>query len=80
MTQSGGYKAFNRMGIVKEQASPLAKMSFETVMGFLREAVLDGEMDDLKGPSSRIVMGNHVKTGTGAFDVFVPTAGQVIEA
>ena len=80
MTQSGGYKAFNRMGIVKEQASPFAKMSFETVMGFLREAVLDGEMDDLKGPSSRIVMGNHVKTGTGAFDIFVPTAGQIIQA
>lgn len=78
MTQTGGYRAFNRMGIVKDQASPFAKMSFETVMGFLREAVLDGEIDDLKGPSSRIVMGRHVQTGTGAFDVYVPVAGEVM--
>ena len=78
MTQSGSYKAFNRMGVVKEQGSPFAKMSFETVMGFLREAVLDGEIDDLKGPSSRIVMGEHVKSGTGAFDLFVPVAGEVM--
>ncbi len=72
MTQSGGYKAFSRNGIVKESGSVLAKMSFETVMGFLKEAVLEGEGDNLMGPSARIVVGRRGGVGTGAFDVVVP--------
>jgi DNA-directed RNA polymerase I subunit RPA1 len=77
MTQSGGYKAFSRNGVVRESGSVLAKMSFETVMGFLRDAVLDGEVDSLTGPSARIVVGKRGAVGTGSFDVVVPvgTAG-----
>ena len=72
MTQSGGFKAFSRNGVVRESGSVLAKMSFETVMGFLKEAVLDGEIDTLLGPSSRIVVGKRSTVGTGTFDVVVP--------
>ncbi|KAJ9659303.1 hypothetical protein H2198_003179 [Neophaeococcomyces mojaviensis] len=72
MTQSGGYKAFSRHGIVKESGSILAKMSFETVMGFLKEAVMFGEGDNLRGPSARIVAGRRGNIGTGAFDVVMP--------
>jgi DNA-directed RNA polymerase I subunit RPA1 len=71
MTQSGGYKAFSRNGIVKESGSVLGKMSFETVMGFLKEAVLFGETDPLLGPSARIVAGRRGRMGTGSFDVVV---------
>jgi DNA-directed RNA polymerase I subunit RPA1 len=42
MTQSGGYKAFSRHGVVRESGNVLARMSFETVMGFLKDAVLGG--------------------------------------
>lgn len=72
MTQSGGYKAFSRNGVIKESGSVLAKMSFETVMGFLKEAVLYGEGDPLLGPSARIVAGKRGGVGTGSFDVVVP--------
>jgi DNA-directed RNA polymerase I subunit RPA1 len=72
MTQSGGYKAFSRNGVIKESGSVLAKMSFETVMGFLKEAVLYGEGDPLLGPSARIVAGKRGGVGTGSFDVLVP--------
>lgn len=41
-------------------------------MGFLRDAVLDGDWDDLKNPSARIVMGKVGRVGTGAFDVLMP--------
>ncbi|SLM36575.1 dna-directed rna polymerase i subunit rpa1 [Lasallia pustulata] len=71
MTQSGMYKPFSRHGVVKESGSALAKMSFETVMGFLREAVLHGESDPLLGPSARIVAGRRGNIGTGSFDVVV---------
>ncbi|KIV94969.1 hypothetical protein PV10_02682 [Exophiala mesophila] len=72
MTQSGSYMAFSRHGLVREGGSVLAKMSFETVMGFLRDAVLYGESDPLLGPSARIVAGRRGNVGTGAFDVVMP--------
>lgn len=71
MTQDGGYKAFNRSGL-KEAGSPLLKMSFESTVGFLRDAVLAGDWDDLKGPSGRIVVGRVGRVGTGSFDVLMP--------
>ena len=71
MTQSGSYRPFSRHGVVKESGSVLSKMSFETVMGFLREAVLHGESDPLLGPSARIVAGRRSNVGTGSFDVVV---------
>ncbi|KAK5000227.1 hypothetical protein LTR66_000891 [Elasticomyces elasticus] len=71
MTRSGGYVAFNRMGI-KGNVSPFMKMSFETTVGFLRDAVLEGDFDDLKGPSGRIVVGKMSNVGTGGFDVLMP--------
>lgn len=74
MTHSGGYKAFNRMGLVKDSTSPLMKMSFETTVGFLKSAVLERDWDNLVSPSSRIVMGQVGTVGTGAFDVFAPVA------
>jgi len=71
MTRSGGYKAFNRTGM-RDGASPLAKMSFETTVGFLKDTVLESGRDDLKNPSARLVIGKLSGVGTGAFDVLVP--------
>jgi DNA-directed RNA polymerase I subunit RPA1 len=47
-------------------------MSFETVMGFLKDAALYGESDPLLGPSARIVAGRRGNIGTGSFDVVMP--------
>ncbi|KAI5291409.1 hypothetical protein KEM54_004944 [Ascosphaera aggregata] len=74
MTHSGGYQPFNRMGLVKEGSSPFMKMSFETTVGFLRDAVLERDWDNLQNPSSRIVMGQTNMIGTGSFDVLAPVA------
>ncbi|KAI5304381.1 hypothetical protein KEM56_006555 [Ascosphaera pollenicola] len=74
MTHSGGYQPFNRIGLVKEGSSPFMKMSFETTVGFLRDAVLERDWDNLKNPSSRIVMGQPNSLGTGCFDVLAPVA------
>ncbi|KAI9877205.1 MAG: hypothetical protein M1830_004531 [Pleopsidium flavum] len=73
MTRGGGFSPFNRNGL-KSSVSPFMKMSFETTVGFLRDAVLEEDWDDLKGPSSRIVVGKVGKVGTGAFDVLMPVA------
>jgi DNA-directed RNA polymerase I subunit RPA1 len=71
MTRGGDYKAFSRMGM-RDMGSPLAKMSFETTVGFLRDAVLEGGGDDLRSPSARLVVGRLSGVGTGSFDIMLP--------
>lgn len=76
MTKGGGFTPFNRNGL-KGDVSPFMKMSFETTVGFLKDAVLERDWDDLKNPSARIVVGKLGGIGTGAFDVFAPV--QVVD-
>ncbi|KAH9943303.1 beta and beta-prime subunits of DNA dependent RNA-polymerase [Epithele typhae] len=73
MTFDGGYKPFNRKGI-STNPSPLLKASYETTAAFLSDATLHGDFDDLTTPSGNIVVGRLSHTGTGVFDVVVPTA------
>lgn len=68
MTRNGGFSPFNRMGL-RGNVSPFTKMSFETTLAFLKDALLEGDWDDLSTPSSRLVMGRLGKVGTGAFDI-----------
>jgi len=68
MTRSGDYVPFNRNGL-KASPSPLTKMSFETTVSFLKDAVLDGDWDNLVTPSARLVMGKAGKLGSGSFHV-----------
>ncbi|KAL2914542.1 hypothetical protein HK105_205893 [Polyrhizophydium stewartii] len=75
MTFEGGYKPFNRMGM-NSSPSPFAQMSFETTASFLTTATLTGDVDPLESPSARIVMGQAVKGGTGAFSVLQPIAAR----
>ncbi|KAJ2251536.1 hypothetical protein GGI13_003794 [Coemansia sp. RSA 455] len=70
MTFEGGFKPFNRQGL-SSNPSPFAKMTYESTCTFLQETVAAGDFDDLTNPSSRIVMGQPVMSGTGSFDVLV---------
>lgn len=74
MTRNGGFTPFNRMGL-RGNVSPFTKMSFETTLAFLKDAILDGDWDELDTPSARLVMGKLGRIGTGSFDVLtrVPT-------
>jgi DNA-directed RNA polymerase I subunit RPA1 len=65
MTQAGGYRACNRIGIASN-ASPLLKMSFETSVTFLKDAALRGSLDCLSSAAAQIVLGQPVGLGTGA--------------
>ena len=52
--------------------SPLLKASFETTAAFISDSTLYGDFDDLKTPSSNVVVGRPSLFGTGAFDVVAP--------
>ena len=73
MTRGGGYAPFNRMGI-QSSTSPLQKMSYETTVGFMSDAVLERARDNLMGPSARLVIGKVGNVGTGGCDVLLPVA------
>ena len=68
MTFGGGYTAMNRIGMANNH-SPLLKMSFETTVSFLTTAAQFRQEDRLESPAARIVMGQAVAHGSGAFDV-----------
>lgn len=71
MTYEGTIKPFNRLGL-ESNASPFQKMSFETTTHFLRGAVLSGDTERLVSPSSRLVVGRVVESGTGCFELLQP--------
>ncbi|KAI9145348.1 hypothetical protein BKA69DRAFT_568048 [Paraphysoderma sedebokerense] len=71
MTFEGGYKPFNRLGM-ESNPSPFLKMSFETTCHFLTSATLSGDVDNLKSPSSRLVLGKVVEGGTGSVEILQP--------
>ena len=68
MTFEGTYRPFNRIGIDNHH-SPLQQMTFETAMGFLRQATLSGKTDSLTSPSACLVLGKPTLGGTGSFSL-----------
>ena len=78
MTFDGSYKPFNRIGI-QNNTSPFQQMTFETAIGFLREATLGSKSDDLLSPSSCVVIGKPFSCGTGSFKVMQDLLSQVKE-
>ena len=70
-TAFGDFRPFSRGGLA-DSPSPLLKASFEMTMAFLSNASLFQEADDFRSPSSNIVVGRPVPTGTGATTVHAP--------
>ncbi|CDW59301.1 hypothetical protein TTRE_0000763301 [Trichuris trichiura] len=52
--------------------SPLQKMTFETTMAFMKDAILNNSEDILRTPSSGLVVGRLPRIGTGCFDILYP--------
>uniref|UniRef100_A0A5S6R1C0 DNA-directed RNA polymerase subunit n=1 Tax=Trichuris muris TaxID=70415 RepID=A0A5S6R1C0_TRIMR len=71
MTHTGIYQPFNRT-YMYSSTSPLQKMSFETTMAFMKEAIMNDSEDVLKTPSSGLVVGQLPRIGTGCFDILYP--------
>jgi DNA-directed RNA polymerase I subunit RPA1 len=68
MTFDGTFQPLSRKGM-ENSASPLQQISFESSLAFLKSATLQGKKDDILSPSSRLMLGQPCKSGTGAFSV-----------
>uniref|UniRef100_A0A4Y0BEV1 DNA-directed RNA polymerase subunit n=1 Tax=Anopheles funestus TaxID=62324 RepID=A0A4Y0BEV1_ANOFN len=69
MTAGGKFQAMNRIAM-EYNASPLQQISFETSLKFLRDALMKGKSDRLESPSSRLIVGQPCRVGTGAFTLY----------
>ena len=66
MCHDGEPHAISIYGVSKEDIGPLAKASFERPVEFFKNAALFGEVDELKGVSANIMMGQIANAGTGS--------------
>ncbi len=71
MTCKGELTSINRQGINRGDVGPLAKCSFEDTTDQLIKAGIFSEKDNLTGVSSNIMMGQTIKSGTGACSVLL---------
>jgi DNA-directed RNA polymerase I subunit RPA1 len=70
MSQAGGFRPFNRRGML-HCTSPFLQMSYETTMQFCQEACKDRVTDTVSSPASAIILGQPAPVGTGMVSLLV---------
>ena len=65
MTVDGEVKAIGRHGISGEKASVLARAAFEVTVNHLLDAGTRGDIDELRGVTENVIVGQPIKLGTG---------------
>lgn len=71
MTARGHLMAITRHGINRADNGALARCSFEETVEILLDAAACGELDDCKGVTENIILGQLAPAGTGEMDVLV---------
>nr|ANJ43281.1 RNA polymerase II largest subunit [Sugiyamaella mastotermitis] len=71
MTSRGHLMAITRHGINRADTGALMRCSFEETVEILLEAAGVAELDDCKGVSENIMLGQIAPLGTGSFDVYL---------
>ncbi|KAK9451487.1 DNA-directed RNA polymerase II subunit RPB1 [Limtongia smithiae] len=71
MTARGHLMAITRHGINRADTGALMRCSFEETVEILLEAAAAAELDDCKGVSENIMLGQLAPLGTGEFDVML---------
>ena len=74
MTSRGSLMAITRHGINRADTGALMRCSFEETVEILLEAAGAGELDDCRGVSENIMLGQLAPLGTGEFDVVMDTS------
>lgn len=71
MTSKGHLMAITRHGINRADTGALMRCSFEETVEILLEAAAVAELDDCRGVSENVMLGQLAPLGTGSFDVFL---------
>lgn len=65
MTVDGEVKQIGRHGVSGEKASVLARAAFEVTVNHILDAAVRGDVDDLRGVTENVIVGQPIKLGTG---------------
>lgn len=69
MTMDGELKPIGRHGIAGKKASVLSRAAFEITVDNLLEAAMYGEVDNLRGVTENVIVGQPIKLGTGEIEL-----------
>ncbi|MHC1573259.1 MAG: DNA-directed RNA polymerase subunit A'', partial [Candidatus Syntropharchaeales archaeon] len=79
MTVDGEVKQIGRHGIAGEKASILSRAAFEVTVSHLLDASLYGYVDELKGVTENVIVGQPIKLGTGDVELVAKPYGKVVD-
>ena len=65
MTVDGDVKQIGRHGVSGEKASVLARAAFEVTVNHILDAAIRGDVDDLRGVTENVIVGQPIQLGTG---------------
>ncbi|MBU4491509.1 MAG: DNA-directed RNA polymerase subunit A'' [Euryarchaeota archaeon] len=65
MTADGNVKPIGRHGISGEKASVLARAAFEVTVSHLLDSGMRGDVDELRGVTENVIVGQPIRLGTG---------------
>ncbi|KAI9824170.1 MAG: DNA-directed RNA polymerase II subunit rpb1 [Phylliscum demangeonii] len=71
MTARGHLMAITRHGINRAETGALMRCSFEETVEILLEAAASGELDDCRGISENVMLGQLAPLGTGGIDILL---------
>ena len=74
MTSRGYLMAITRHGINRADTGVLMRCSFEETVEILLEAAASGELDDCRGVSENVMLGQLAPAGTGEHEVYLDQA------
>eukprot|EP00760_Papus_ankaliazontas_P023530 PhM_4_TR2062/c2_g1_i1/m.99980/K03006/RPB1, POLR2A; DNA-directed RNA polymerase II subunit RPB1 len=69
MTTRGHLTALTRQGIARTDAGPLMRATYEQQLEVLMEGAAYGELDNMRGVSANIMLGQQIRGGTGMFEL-----------
>lgn len=71
MTHSGEVRQIGRHGVAGGKASVLSRAAFEVTVNQLLDAAARGDVDELRGVTENVIIGQPIKLGTGDIELVV---------
>lgn len=78
MTCDGDVKQIGRHGVSGEKASVLARAAFEVTVNHILDAAIRGDVDDLKGVTENVIVGQPIQLGTGDVHLVAKRIDEVV--
>ncbi len=78
MTCDGDVKQIGRHGVSGEKASVLARAAFEVTVNHILDAAVRGDVDDLKGVTENVIVGQPIQLGTGDVQLVAKRIDEVV--